>query len=279
MSQKWKIFYETRQDQRVFNQGEKDVLNDQGQSEVRPVIVHGIGSLQEDFNGEDRVDTLNDAGVEGVDFPKTVMIDGMLSPLYEDARWVTATFDHQGERRCEPVFLYEEGAAVSGILWQGVSVLMDGHVIDLKGVEWLLPFGIQKQNITTTLVGDTGVYAETGTGTAPIYPWGGVYVPGCALDQMRSMYCRVGHRNDGVSFVSYVEAFCVDRAVVVGQGPVTYPETMLGAIQGGYIRCAVPVVDEGEVMDTAFYQSFHVESYDRLTGRVRIVFRLCHLGA
>ncbi|MDP3372573.1 MAG: hypothetical protein Q8S21_06790 [Candidatus Paracaedibacteraceae bacterium] len=182
--------------------------------------------------------------------------------------------------------LYEDQRALSRIEWISDWLEKPGGGLEPlpNPLIWGMDFNIQQENITAHYRvpqgKQCGFWKETGSLVEPVWPWGGVYYPGCALSEIRSQYFSLMskgvHNNDGIqqantkiTWLSSVnpqsQKLCgmTDAEMDVSLNPISF----LNHIQFGSITYFLP-----HVLDSIGYQSADVLDYDALNGRVKLLF-------
>lgn len=224
--------------------------------------------------------------LEEFHFPDRLIIAGTLKPYYVESN-VKGHYQDNSGTVFSSTQIYENGAALSRIEWVADWVEQpDGALEVLESpFVWGMDFNYHKHNsvacYTLPNVEQPGFWKETESIIEPVWPWGGVYTPGCALADIKPRYFSIlpgGVRNENGrkvadTHIAKMGTINPRYQVLCGASDdesahaIFQPVSFLNHIQFGSICYALPNVQDG-----AGYLSSDVVDYDPANGKVKILF-------
>ena len=238
-----------------------------------------------------RSDGVTSCALEEFHFPDRVIIVGTLKPYYVETT-VTGHYQDNSGAAFSHVPLYGDRAALSRIEWVADWIEQhDGAVEELEDpLVWGMDFVVQEKNITAcyTLpsVEHPGFWNITNSVIEPVWSWGGMYAPGCALADIKPKYFSLlpsGVKNHSgvkmtetkIAWVSSInpryqklyESFECEANDEMSAEVIFQPMSLLNHIQFGSITYVAP-----HVTDLVGYQSADALDYDPENGRVKLLF-------
>lgn len=224
--------------------------------------------------------------LEEFHFSDRITVVGTLKPCYVESK-VTGHYQDNSGMIFSSAPLYDDGVVLSRIEWVADWIEQPDGAAEALEVPfvWGMDFKYHKQNIvacyTLPSIEQPGFWKETQSIVEPVWSWGGVYTPGCALGDIRLRYFSVlpgGVKNDNgrkIADTQIAKMGAINPRYQVLCGATDaesaqinfQPVSFLNHIQFGSIHYSLP-----HVVDDVGYRSSEVVDYDAANGRVKILF-------